>query len=569
MVLRDDVMQIREAILDGTHDERSAAIDKIGALPDADKEALASDLRDRVTTDSSMEDWARSWSLSALVATGRDEVWPVIAQHVSDEDAYGWVRYWAVIGYAQSEQDDIVDLFASTLAATDPTSSDDVIVRSVLLRLLLDLGAEEPDPKETLDTLIGMLSDKKWWDARFFAAKAFRSHGGRTALPGWAQRNVVPELARTLRKEQGTDVSDQAAWALGSMDVEWQSALEALRAVLDDQNKRGTRRAAIDAVEELGREESAPILLDALVGTDAEVRARSAEVAEGVVGSTTAIEMIVDRIVTHPIAEGDERTLGRFLQALRRIDIVEAGQQIAVFVTHPDPAVVQRATHALEELGGASAFAALHSHKKAMLETYTALLSEADKTTTKRFTELISEARTAFTTSMWMHRIVFGVGIVALAAGLTIALVSGLDDFARFVGMGTAVGGVGLMLAHFYKDPLRNIHESLLGLLQVTIVFQGFVREVNQIDAMFKQRFLSPGGAAGDILGPSLGALRSSVRLTLDEIDTHLRIHGTDGDDGAPAAPSAVPSPTPAPAATPTPDLSAASEPDSPSAVPG
>ncbi len=528
MASSDRVRQIRHDLTHGDRAEREAAVGKIDALPSGEREQLADDLVAQLETD--LDVWPRAWTVSALAAIGREEDWAELEKWLTDETTDPWVRYWAAVGFVEHDPGRAPSRLSSAL-----DDEDDPLVRSVMLRSLIDLEPDSKAAEQRLRDLLTMLGNPSDWDERWTAAKAFRSHGIRKPLPSWAQVEAVPALAERMAAERGSDVCEQAALALGSMNAEWEKALGALSEVLGDPGFRSSvRRAAMDALAELSREEAAGVLADALVDVDAEIRAQAARILVEVVGVPSSVQLVVDRLVAAGSDDSEPLTSRGYLQALRDIDVESAGRQISAFASHPDPEVADRATIALRQLGGASAFATLHNQRREMLDSYTEMLSNADVRTTERFQELMAEARKAFETSMWMHRIVFGIGAASLAAGLVLSLVSGLDDFARFVGVGAAASGVAMMLAHFYKDPLRNIEHSLLALLRVTVVFQGFVRQVNQADATFKQRFLASGSQT-DLLEPSLEALRSSVSIALDEIDAHLVT------DGAPASPPPPP----------------------------
>jgi hypothetical protein len=53
------------------------------------------------------------------------------------------------------------------------------------------------------------------------------------------------------------------------------------------------------------------------------------------------------------------------------------------------------------------------------------------------------------------------------------------------IGMGTAASRIGMLLALFYRDSLKNIQQSLSNLLKVNVVFTCSMRQINQIDASF------------------------------------------------------------------------------------
>ena len=109
----------------------------------------------------------------------------------------------------------------------------------------------------------------------------------------------------------------------------------------------------------------------------------------------------------------------------------------------------------------------------------------------QQFNVLMKYARNGFLMSMWMHGIIFAMGVIVLGVSIYVALAQDFSDFERYIGIGGAAGSLGTLLYLFYRDPLKNIRESVTNLVTVNVVFSGYVRQINQIDATFKQLFLA------------------------------------------------------------------------------
>jgi len=112
--------------------------------------------------------------------------------------------------------------------------------------------------------------------------------------------------------------------------------------------------------------------------------------------------------------------------------------------------------------------------------------------------------------------------VVVLAISLYVALSQGFQTFERYVGVGTAVGSLGTLLLLFYKDPLKNIRASVTSLVKVNVVFLGYVRQINQIDATFKQLFLASAGFGIDEMKQTVEQIQDSVRKTMEEVKSYL-----------------------------------------------
>ena len=79
-----------------------------------------------------------------------------------------------------------------------------------------------------------------------------------------------------------------------------------------------------------------------------------------------------------------------------------------------------------------------------------------------------------------------------------------------------------MLLALFYRDPLKNIHQSVSNLLKVNVVFTGYMRQINQIDASFKQLFLSAGGFGTVDMKQTVDQIQDSVKETMEGVKAYL-----------------------------------------------
>ena len=134
----------------------------------------------------------------------------------------------------------------------------------------------------------------------------------------------------------------------------------------------------------------------------------------------------------------------------------------------------------------------------------------------------MSDVQQAYHTSLWMHRIIFGIGTLILAASLVVALAAGLDTLQGWVGIGGAASGLGTLLLVFYASPLKNIDRSVTQLIRIDVIFLGYIRQLNQIDATFKQLFLSTMSFGTDQMEKTVGEIRTTVDRTMAEIQENL-----------------------------------------------
>lgn len=506
--LSETSQKLLDQLLYGSDPEKEAALGELPHLPD--KDLVADALAKRLPGEE--DGRLRSWMISGLGAINQPGTAALVAERLDPtlEDD-GWARYWAAIALNRMQP---ADLEAHLLQAKkDP----DALVAFLAARLLVENGHEE----EHLDQLLDGAANKKHWDSRWAACKALRSDAGKKPFRQGIERKIIPILTGRLRDDREVmDVRFQAALALGTISHQWQEAVQALGQALTQSLPDWVRRGCLDALAHINRPETRDALLVAVRDSDAEIRVRAARALKHTLGPAGAVGFLVEELLKH------EALPAEFFDALRQIDNKTSADVLANHLLHPDPALAERASRALARLGGEQAMRTLQAQRAKAVETYTSLLNDADKQIMKQFESLMSKALQAFSLSMWMHGIIFVVGVLALGASLWVAFNSGFEIFERYVGVGAAAGSLGTLLLLFYRDPLKNIRESVTNLVKVNVVFLGYVRQINQIDASFKQMFLEPGGFGVEQMRPTVEQIQDSVKKTMEEVRGFLEAGG-------------------------------------------
>jgi len=494
-----------DTLLDGAAAERKEVLAALPTLPD--KESIAVFLVEHLPKE--QDGWARAWSISALAAINiPNTIDHLVARLDPDVEEFEWVRYWTAIGLAKMQPPNLEDHL--TRALDDPHT----LVRAIALRLLIENGFENG----YVEQLSAMALESPEWDARWIACKVLRRDAGHQPFREGVEKKFIPVLVDRLDNDRELmDVRYEAALALGCMVHRWQEAMDALGEALRKKDLSDwARRSCVDALAQIGKPETKEHLLFALRDRDAEIRVRAAAALKGALGASAAVSFIAEELlrVEEPPLE--------YFDALRQIDSKEAANVLADHLLHPDPRTATRASQALTKLGGEEAVRTLQAQRTKALDKYTELLGTADAQVMEQFNRLMGQAQRGFSMSMSMHGVIFAIGVVVLAISLYVALSQGFQTFERYVGVGTAVGSLGTLLLLFYKDPLKNIRASVTSLVKVNVVFLGYVRQINQIDATFKQLFLASAGFGIDEMKQTVEQIQDSVRKTMEEVKSYL-----------------------------------------------
>ena len=494
-----------DKLLDGDTAERKEVLAVLPTL--SDRESVAAFLAEHLPKEPN--GWARAWSISALAAINAPGTVDDVAAHLDpDTEEFEWARYWSAIGLAKMQPPDLQDHLAQ--AMHDPHT----LVRAIALRLLIENGFENG----YVEQLSAMALESPEWDARWIACKVLRRDAGHQPFRERVEKKFIPVLVDRLHDDRELmDVRYEAALALGDMVHRCQEAIDALGEALRKRDLSDwARRSCVDALAQIGKPETKEHLLFALRDRDAEIRVRAAGALKGALGASAAVSYIAEELLRL------EEPPSEYFDALRQIDSKEAANVLADHLLHPDPKIATRASHALTKLGGEEAVRTLQAQRTKALDTYTELLGDADKQVMEQFNRLMEQAQRGFLMSMWMHGTIFGIGVIVLGVSLYVALSQGFETFERYVGIGAAVGSLGTLLLLFYKDPLKNIRDSVTSLVKVNVVFLGYVRQINQIDATFKQLFLASAGFGVPEMKQTVEQIQDSVRKTMEEVKAYL-----------------------------------------------
>jgi HEAT repeat protein len=452
------------------------------------------------------DDWSRTWSLTVLARLGLPNgVERVIKHLVNPPEQYPWTRHFALINAGSFEP---FPLKAIEKAAQD----EDVLPRATALRLLVANGVVKYE-KELLD----MLRDEHNPDARWAAARALRNRSDLNMKPLRAQveKRFIPMLIDIAGDPNiYLDTRWECIQTLASFLQQKFVAAPLAELLMKDPNST-MRRYYLEALIKLNQpDESKAALLKAVEDSDAQIRLEAANALESMIGAEESVKTLIPRALQA------EKNIDLLVDGLRHISSDLAATGLRDALGNPDTKVSSRANDLLTMLGGQTAAQILIGERTKALDRYTSILTGADEDVRKHFGQLISQARAAFWFSMAMHTIVFLIGVGILIGSLVLAFQDGLNTVTALVG-GT-VGTVAVVLTTFYRNPLRNVRGSLNALMQVDVVFLGYVRQINQIDATFKHMFLEARDFGTTQMQATVAESQSAVSKILEEIQKHI-----------------------------------------------
>jgi hypothetical protein len=227
------------------------------------------------------------------------------------------------------------------------------------------------------------------------------------------------------------------------------------------------------------------------------------------------------QIVARALERSGERESRAFmLDAVRRLE----GQQAAADLLRTemgseDRARAKAAEELLVDLGGWAAVQRLRE-RRTTLEDLDKLLKDSEKVVRDSFDSTMRHAKTSFQFAMLVNALIVAVGVVLI--GVAISQVIGNPDRLSSWLLPGAAGVFGILANQFFNDPRRNAQEDLRALMNVNVIFLGFIRKVNQIDATFKHAYMEEAHFNTTNLAETVGELEGAVQRTLQASQAYL-----------------------------------------------
>lgn len=428
-------------------------------------------------TDPGVND-TRSWLLSALgrVAGDNTRAAQIIRAHLDEKNEPDmWSRYWALEGLAATHPNDLAEI-AKNIYEKDSK----LIVKVLALAILASMG--RPNAIETIEAL---------FQSNDLAKIKPVLHSMRFA-PVEKLLDPVCKLVANFRDSSDKDAQYQAVVALGYLPKTTNNRERAARTLVDFiayvRTFSGWDYLRANALTSLGRlrvESTTPVLIEELVDDNPAVVSEAARALERTVDTRVATRHIIEAA-----SKGGQFSIERLAAALRWMNrdlVVEELESVMISGMLPQHEIAQKL---LGEIGGVSAFETLRARTTASKQ-YLQSLEDAEKKIRVLFDDSISDARTGFKVATIMDVIVFGLGAILIAVSATSILVQGgnLKDWAG-VGITGGTGVAGIIYSLLIARPRSQVRAAVDHLMDLKIVFLGYLRQLHQVDQAYTRRLL-------------------------------------------------------------------------------
>ncbi|MGH2744443.1 MAG: HEAT repeat domain-containing protein [Thermoleophilaceae bacterium] len=405
---------------------------------------------------------------------------------------------------------------------------EDALPRALAAALGLKHGRREA--RVQLETMFQQAAGRYWYP--FMILRALRECPVEPA---------VPFLLSLIRDGDGYIEIRHRSIELLARFAPTPSTVRAVGEVLVNDPNEYLRLSAAVTLGELGQASAQADLIVGVTDANAEVRVRAATALERCSGRDQAVTALVAAALASPHAR---QSTSRFVDALRLVDPdrTRSTEVLSKELGAEDRGRAQRAEGILLELGGWSAVQRL-SQRRATLDQLDALLQESEAVVQRTFEATVRQAQRNFYFALGVNVLVVAVGL-ALSVIAILHLIEQPEDIEAWLLPGGA-GVLGILINLAFNNPRKNARDDLATLVNVNVLFLGFLRQLNEIDATFKHAYIEGRDFGADDMRETVARIESTVGRTLSLTSEHLSASA--GPNGAVATEAPAEEVRPAP----------------------
>lgn len=314
--------------------------------------------------------------------------------------------------------------------------------------------------------------------------------------------------------------TDHRYWAIKALS-KYPEDSKVVRELGEISVEEPTSYLRLEAVKSLGRLKNRKAIIDllnTLRDSDAEIRFQASRAIENTLSKDEAVSCIVDEALKKETNE-EERKL--FAESLRHIDPERkiSTEILSKNLNAENRDRAQAAREILVNLGGWTAIQRV-SQRRITLGDLDRLLTESEKIVKDTFEDTIRQARRNFYFAMGVNVLIVIIGIALILIAIH-QVIRDPNTLYAWVIPG-ASGFFGVIITMNFNNPRRNAREDLTTLMNVNIIFLGFLRQLNEIDATFKHAYLEKQDFGKQDMELAVEKIGFAMEQTLNMASRHL-----------------------------------------------
>jgi len=447
----------------------------------------------------------RAWLLYVLgrVSGGDHEAMKLLEQHLDPKaEPDRWVRYWALSGMARAGAPVPERLARKALEDPEPQ------VKMVGVAILA-AGGDGSSLQEIRDGLDSSDEGVRWATLRGLRVAPIEDEA------------VIRKVTGIIHEGANSDVTYDAIRAVWHVGPESRFARDAARSLATFVEQWRTfagrdsmRTQALIGLGKLKVEATAPVLVEELIDYNPAIVREAACSLEAILGARTAVARALEAA-----SKSDRSHLSAFARALSWMedrDAVAAELASAMSAKEVKQQEVGRAL--LSEIGGVAALEKLRAQTNLMAQ-HSEFIQESERNTQAMFTQSIVDARSGFTTSTRMDVAVFVLGIGLIVASATLQMVhkGTLEGWVGSVATGAA-GVFSVLYSLLIGKPRQRVEEAVDHLMQLKVVFLGYLRQLHQADQAYIRRLIEDQPMTTEELRTFASIIEANMKAAIAQI---------------------------------------------------
>jgi hypothetical protein len=460
------------------------------------------------------EDQIRAWGTSVLELIGGERAFSFLVEMLGTEKTmrkYLYTRFFALkacanLAKSDQEQSELLTLLKHMWQDED----EDYLSQAEASILLARHERSEVHLRRDAEVKVkDMLSEERFGEY-WPALRALR------ALREFPLPDLADDIILIIRMHPYLEHRAQAIQALGAY-TDNLAVVRELGLIVRTSPDSDLRLKAVRSLARLRHPESQEDLVQALDDENGEVRIQASEALKSLLKGDA-----VAAIAQHALREGiGEESLAHLVDALRRIDRDRSTEELSKELSGEDRRRAQVAERILLELGGWAAVQRLGTRRNT-LEALDRLLAQSEEAMRDTFQDTIRQARRNFYFAMGVNVLVVlvGLSLIVLAMMQLMQKPEKLEDW-----IVPGAGGVfGVIINMAFNNPRRNAREDLSSLMNVNVIFYGFLSRLKEIDATFKHVYMESVSFGTEEMDKTVEQIHRAVTEALDMSAQHLGI---------------------------------------------
>jgi hypothetical protein len=430
-----------------------------------------------------------------------------------------WVRRHAVAALAKTSDND--QLFQE-LQALIRYEEDEAPVRTVALRILVQNGYEKGFARQ----LEEMFQDPS---TQTLACEAFRQdfNAGGTFSDEMIAKFSDLLIGKLFDAEAPDDCQEEAVWALTELEKEY-SNIEPLdklgntfAKVLETTEKATLKKACVKSIGWAPFPDAAPALAILLDDPDSEVYKLALQTLSNLLGRDGATNIVVKNLLMDKSLSVEG--MDRYTEALRKLDPNLAFQLLVDYLDlETEDAKKERITRVLNALVDLFPPLRLSSRRKDAFDSYTSFLEQTNRELIGQFQHLKWQTSIAYSSHIGIFVLTSLITISVLIYSLYRAFNNTPSNENFSFQVGAAVVSLIVLFILFARNPLASSRKTLTDISKSAIILMGYLRQINQVDAAFKQYVMNVDEFEPEGVEKTIKYLQTAMEGSIDGLSEAL-----------------------------------------------